>query len=55
MCINNIPSNVYVYQSWKKLDTMGVTSITEVISLMYEKNDKEVIINDRSISLLNLD
>ena len=55
MCINNIPSNVYDYQSWEKLDTMGVTSITEVISLIYEKNDKEVITNYRSISLLNLD
>ena len=55
MFINNILSNdVYVYQSWEKLDTMSVTFITEVISLMYDKNDKEVITNYRSILLLNL-
>ena len=26
MCINNIISNVYVYQFWENLGTMGVSS-----------------------------
>ena len=56
MFIQNILSNdVYVYQSWKKLGNMGVSSRKGVISLVYKKDDKEDITNYRPISLLNLD
>ena len=56
MFISNILSiNAYVYQSWEQLVTMGVSSRTGVISLIYKRGDKEDITNYRPISFLNLD
>ena len=40
---NTLSNNVYVYQSWEKLCTMGVSSRTGVISLTYKKGDKDDI------------
>ena len=37
MFINNTLSNVYVYQSWENLGTMGVSSRTGVITVIYKK------------------
>ena len=37
MFINNILSNVYVYQSWENFGTIGVGSRTRVISAIYKK------------------
>ena len=39
MLINNILSNVYVYQPWENLGTIGVSSRTGVISVMHKKDD----------------
>ena len=38
-----------------KLDTMGVNSRTEVIPIIYKKDDKKDTASYRSISFLNLD
>ena len=44
MFINNILSiNVYVYQSWENLGTMGVSSRTRVISAIYKKVVKKIL------------
>ena len=50
---NTLSNNVYVYQSWKKIVTMGDSSRTVVISLIYQKVDEEDIANYRLISRLN--
>ena len=48
--INNILSNIlYVYQTWKNLGTIGVSSGTGLISAIYNKED---IANCRPISLI---
>ena len=44
-----------VYDSWGNLGTMGVTSRTGIISVMYEKGDKRDIESYRPISFLKLD
>ena len=43
MFINNILSNIYVYQSCENLANMGVSSRAGVISAIYKKGDKEDI------------
>ena len=44
-----------MFHSWDKLDTMGVSSRTVVISVIYKKVDKKGAVNYRSILVLNLD
>ena len=52
MFINNILSNIlYVYQFWKTLGTIGVSSRTGVMCDIYKKGHKEDIANCRPISL----
>ena len=44
MFINYIQSNnAYVYQSLENLGTMGVTSKTEVVSVIYKKEIKKIL------------
>ena len=43
MFINNILSNIYVYQYCENLANMGVSSRAGVISAIYKKGDKEDI------------
>ena len=54
-CSNEIATVVLdVYDSWRKLGTMFVTSGAGIISVIYIKVDKKDIVNYRSISFLNL-
>ena len=39
------PVPLDVYDSWRKLGTMGVTSRTRIISVIYKKVDKKDITN----------
>ena len=43
MFINNMLSNVYVYQFWENLGTMGVSSRTGVITAIYKKVIKKIL------------
>ena len=52
MFINNILSNVYVYQSWENLNTRGVSSRSGVCLPYIKKGDKEDIENSRPISFI---
>ena len=49
------PFLLNVYDSWEKLDTMGATARTGIISTIYKNGDKRDIGNYRLISILNLD
>ena len=53
--INNIVSNVYVYQSWENFDTIGVCSRTRVISAIYEKRVTKKILQTTDPSHSSLD
>ena len=53
--INNILSNVYVYQSWENFDTIGVCSRTRVISAIYEKRVTKKILQTTDPSHSSLD
>ena len=44
MFINNIRSNnVYIYQSWETLGTIGVSLRAGVISVIYKNGDKKIL------------
>ena len=43
------PALLDVYDTWEKLGTMGVTSRTGIISVIYKKGDKNDIAYHRSI------
>ena len=49
------PILLEVYNSWKQLGIIGISSRTGIISVIYKKGDKKDIANYRPISLLNLD
>ena len=52
--VNSILSNnAYVYQSLENLGTMGGSSRTGVISVIYKKSDEEDFTNYRPISLID--
>ena len=53
--INNILSNVYVYQSWENFGTIGVSSRTRVISTIYEKRVMKKILQTTDPSHSSLD
>ena len=44
-----------LFHSWDKFDTMGMSSRTGVISVIYKKDDKKDTAKYSLISLLNLD
>ena len=48
------PVLLHVYDSWRKLGTMGFISRTGVISIIYKNGDKKDIANYIPISHLNL-
>ena len=49
-----VPVLLDVYDSWRKLDTINVTSKTGITSTIYKKGDERDIGNYRPISFLNL-
>ena len=49
------PILLEVYNSWKQLGIIGISSRTGIISVIYKNGDKKDIANYRLISLLNLD
>ena len=48
------PTLLDVYNSWRKLGIMGISSRTSIISVTYKTGVKKDIANYRPISLLNL-
>ena len=44
-----------VYDFWEKLGTMGASSRTRIIFVIYKKGDKKVTADYRQVSSLNLD
>ena len=49
------PILLEVYNSWKQIGTIGISSRTGIISVIYKKGNKKDMANCRPISLLNLD